>query len=140
MIKNSLIYYDCDYFQIGKEADLGAVTLKYKRKCTSEEFREVNLKLLEVFEQASSQDKILIDTRDMGIVAPEDQKWVGQYIVPRLASATPQNYLKVAVITPDNIFTKLAVDTVERISMETGVCLNRNFNTVVAAKLWLQEQ
>ncbi len=139
MLKNTSIYFESDYFQIGVDTRLQAITLQYKRKGSSEEFRGAHHKLLEVFKQ-NPEDKILIDARHLGIVAPDDQKWVGMQIIPQLAALTTRNFLKLAVVTSEYIFTKLAIDTVERISMETGICLNRNFDSVANAEQWLMEQ
>jgi hypothetical protein len=138
MIKTTTTYFDSDYIQIGADANLKAITLLYKRKGTSEEFRGAHNELLKVFDK-HPEDKLFIDTRNLGIVAPEDQKWVGMQIIPELAAFTPKNFLKIAVVAPAYIFTKLAVDTVERVSMETGVCLNRNFDSTTAAEQWLKE-
>jgi hypothetical protein len=139
MLNNTFIYFESDYFQIGVDRKLEAITLQYKRKGLSEELRAAHHKLLEIFKQ-NPKDKILIDARYVGIVAPDDQKWVGMQIIPQLAALTTNNFLKLAVVTPNYIFTKLAVDTVERLSMETGVCLNRNFDSFANAEQWLIKQ
>lgn len=138
MIRKTSLYFENDYIRIGVDAAINAITLEYKRKGSSEEFKDAHQKLLEVFGQ-TPEDKILIDARQLGIVAPEDQKWVGMHIIPQLAAFTPSHFLKLAVVTPTYIFTKLAIDNVERISMETGICLNKNFDSVAAAQLWLTE-
>ncbi|MFD2514442.1 hypothetical protein ACFSRY_11235 [Pontibacter locisalis] len=133
------LLFETDYYSIQFDAALQAVLLTYKRKGSSDEFRELHYKLLEAFDKVAAS-KILVETQEMAIVAPEDQRWVGQFIIPQIAKKTENQFLYAAVVAPKGIFTKLAVDTVEEISMGTGTCINKSFDNTAEARMWLSEQ
>ncbi len=129
-----------DYYEIGLDTDLQALVLRYKRSGTSEEYRSLHVELLEAMERVHV-NRMLVHTQHMGAVAPEDQRWLGQSMIPMLAMAALGNYLHVAVIVPDdNIFTQLAVENVEQLCNENRNCTNRNFSNIAAARQWLGEQ
>lgn len=133
------ILSETDYYSIKHDTALQAVILTYKRKGTSDEFRQLHYKLLESFDKVVAS-KILVETHAMGIVAPQDQRWVGQFIIPQIAQKTPYKFLYAAVVAPEGVFTRLAVETVEKISVETGTCLNKHFDSTTTARQWLSEQ
>lgn len=128
-----------DYFEIGLNDELQAIILTYKRQGSSVEFRNLHYKLVEVFEK-QRKNKLLVDTRKMGVVAPDDQRWVGQKVVPQLAMHSEKKYLYSAVMSTKYVFTQLAVSNIEQISIDTGTCLNKHFDNMSAAINWLQVQ
>jgi uncharacterized RmlC-like cupin family protein len=76
----------------------------------------------------------------MGVVSPEDQKWVGNTIVEQLAQHAPGDFLYIALVVSEKIFTRLAITAIEDISNAKGICLNRHFYSVSEAKHWLTQQ
>lgn len=128
-----------DYYEIGLDDRLQAVVLTYKRKGTSEEFRNLHFRLVEVFEK-KRKSKLFVDTRKLGIVAPDDQRWVAQKVVPQMAMHAENQFLSIAVVTTKYVFTQMAVDNIEQLSIDTGTCLNKHFDNMAAATAWLQEQ
>ncbi|WP_207435823.1 hypothetical protein [Sabulibacter ruber] len=134
-----MVHTDDAYATTGYDELLDAVYLRYKRKGTSAEFRDANLRVVASMAKAPSH-RLFVDVREMGIVAPEDQKWVANVIIPQLAQHAPENYVYIALVVPENIFTKLAVTTVEEISNGKGICLNRHFASQTEAKRWLAGQ
>lgn len=135
----SVIFSD-EYFEVGRDSELQALVLTYKRQGSSAEFRNLHYKLLESFEK-TKRSKLLVDTREMGIVSPDDQRWVGQQMVPQFATHAQNQFLYIAVLHPaKKVFTQLAVNNIEQLSMETESCLNRHFDNPKDARQWLQEQ
>lgn len=134
-----MIYSETDYALTGYNEVLQAVYLVYKRKGTSAEFREANLQLVQAITRRPAQ-RVLVDARAMGVVAPEDQRWVGAEIVLKLASLAPNQYLYIASLLSEHVFTKLAVQTVVEVSNSLGVCQNMEFSSEEEAKDWLSRQ
>ncbi|GAB3535099.1 hypothetical protein GCM10027443_23370 [Pontibacter brevis] len=128
-----------DYFEIGQHDGLQAIILTYKRKGTSAEFRSLHYKLVEAFEK-KRKGKLLVDARKLGIVAPEDQRWVGHHIVPQMARHNDRKFLSVAVVTTSYVFTQMAINNIEQLSVDTGSCINKHFHDMTEATNWLAEQ
>ncbi|WP_205502982.1 hypothetical protein [Rufibacter psychrotolerans] len=134
-----MVHTDDPYATTGYDDLLEAVYLRYKRKGTSQEFRHANRRIVASM-AASPTPRVFVDVREMGVVAPDDQKWVAHTIIPQLAQHAPGHYLYIALVVPENIFTKLAVETVEEISNGKGICLNRHFTSLAEARQWLGQQ
>lgn len=128
-----------DYCELAYDAELQALVLTYKRSCTKEEYRSTYHKLLETLKKVPV-GRILVNMQHLGTVTPEDQRWLGQTMLPMLANATPNKHLFVAVFVPDNIFAQLAAEHIEELAEASGSCTNRHFATLAAAKMWLREQ
>lgn len=128
-----------DYCEVGHDAELQALVLTYRRSGTSEEYRAVYHTLLEVIKRVAVS-RLLINTVELGAIPPDDQRWLGQTMLPMLAMALPGQHLYMAVLVPDNIFTQLAVEHIEQLSEAYGTCTNKHFTSLVAAKMWLREQ
>ena len=130
---------DQDYFEIGQNDALQALVLTYKRKGSSSEFRDLHHQLVEVFKK-KRKSKLLVDARKMGIVAPDDQRWVGQEVVPEMAQQSQTRFLSVAVVSTKYVFTQMAIDNIEQLSINTGTCRNKHFHDMDEAIAWLREQ
>ncbi|ALI97995.1 hypothetical protein [Rufibacter tibetensis] len=134
-----MVHTDNDYATTGYDEVLGAAYLTYKRQGTSQEFRDANHRIVASLAKKPTH-RLFVDVRNMGVVSPEDQKWVGNTIVEQLAKNAPGKYLYIALLVPEKVFTKLAVTTIEEISNGKGICLNRHFFSVSEAKHWLAQQ
>ncbi|GGK66977.1 hypothetical protein ACD591_02935 [Rufibacter glacialis] len=134
-----MVHTDNDYATTGHDAVLEAVYLLYKRQGTSAEFREANQRAVASMARTSVQ-RLFVDARLMGVVSPDDQKWVGNSIVEQLAARAKGSYLYIALVVSEKIFTKLAIHAIEEISNGKGICLNRHFYSVSEAKHWLARQ
>ncbi|WP_181305879.1 hypothetical protein [Rufibacter sp. XAAS-G3-1] len=134
-----MVHTDNDYATTGYDQVLEAAYLVYKRQGTSPEFREANTRLVSTLARFPSH-RLFVDVRGMGVISPEDQKWVGNTIVLQLAKNAPGNYLYIALLVSEKIFTKLAVTSIEDISNGKGICLNRHFYSAPEAKHWLTQQ
>ncbi|MFC6997844.1 hypothetical protein [Rufibacter roseus] len=134
-----IVHTEDDYAATGYDQVLEAVFLRYKRKGSSAEFRDANERIVASMRKTPTH-RVHVDVREMGIVAPEDQKWVATSIIPQLAQNSPGQFVYIALVVPENVFTQLAVETVEDMSNQVGICLNRHFASEQEAKLWLAQQ
>ncbi|WP_026461841.1 STAS/SEC14 domain-containing protein [Adhaeribacter aquaticus] len=130
------IHFETDSVVIFTDKEINSVAVVYKRKTTSQEFRALHLELLKAF-QISALNRLYVDIRKMEIAAPDDQKWLATTIIPQLAQYASSKFLHIAVVVNENIFTRLAVETVENISNDLGICIHRHFKTPTDAKEWL---
>ncbi|GAB3820710.1 hypothetical protein [Pontibacter rugosus] len=137
--KTYTVLNNSTYCEIRHDTELQALVLTYKRSGASEEFRAIHHELLLLMGKVRV-NRLLVNTLKLGAVAPEDQRWLGHAMIPSLAKQTPALYLFAAVLVPENIFTKLAVEQVEGISEATGTCTNRHFSSYTEAKNWLRKQ
>ncbi|AKD02054.1 hypothetical protein POKO110462_18860 [Pontibacter korlensis] len=137
---NYKVLNNSDYCEFGYDADLQALVLTYKRSGSSKEFRNNHYELLKVMEKVRVS-RMLVNTLDLGAVAPEDQRWLGENIIPKMVKFALDGYLYIAVLAPEKkIFTQLAVEMIEQLSEKTGMYTNKHFHSLSAAKTWLREQ
>ncbi|QHL87149.1 hypothetical protein GU926_06775 [Nibribacter ruber] len=134
-----MIHTRTDYATTGYDELLQGVFLRYGRKCTSEEFKEANQRLLQTMRLYPTQ-RVNLDVLALGLVSPEDQRWMATAIIPRLADLAPNNYLYIAVVVPESAFTKLAVKAIEDMANASGICQHCQFPNLVEAKQWLFQQ
>ncbi|AMM50115.1 hypothetical protein TH61_01495 [Rufibacter sp. DG15C] len=131
-----MIHTRTEYAITGYDELLQGVFLRFLRKGTSEEFREANQRLLQTMREYSTQ-RVNLDVLHLGLVSPEDQRWMANLIIPRLAELAPNNYLYIAVVVPESTFTRLAMKSIEDMSNGKGICDYCQFPNLVEAKQWL---
>jgi hypothetical protein len=131
-----MIHTRTEYAVTGYDELLQGVFLRFLRKATSEEFREAHQRLLDTM-QAFSTQRVNLDVLFLGLVSPEDQRWMANLIIPRLAELAPNNYLYIAVVVPESPFTRLAMKSIEDMANGKGICDYCQFPNLVEAKQWL---
>jgi hypothetical protein len=97
-----------DVYNIYFDKDLDAVVMIWNGYSTSEQFREgTELMLNELIHNGSSN--VLADLREMILIGMEDQKWLEVKFLPR---AIKFGFKRIAIITPNSYFNKVAVESV----------------------------
>ncbi|GAA4315762.1 hypothetical protein [Nibribacter koreensis] len=131
-----MIHTRTDYAVTGYDELLQGVFLRFLRKATREEFKEAHQRLLQTMREYPTQ-RMNLDVLQVGLVSPEDQRWVASLIIPRLAELAPNNYLYIAVVVPETAFTRLAMTSIGDQVKDKGFCDYRQFPNLVEAKQWL---
>ncbi len=99
-----------NYYSIEKKKK--HLVLKFNRKCSTEEFIDAHEQLMAT--NSIGYDKLLVDTRDMGVVSLEGQNYVVTLFLPKMKALSSNGSLSTAVIVGNDVFSKFAVQNVDR--------------------------
>ncbi|WP_336517672.1 hypothetical protein [Pollutibacter soli] len=86
----------------------GYVCMEWKGYATSAQFRQGTELMLESVIQ-NRTGRVLADIKDMVLIGNEDQQWLLHNFLPRAIAA---GFRLLCIVTPDNYFNKVAVETV----------------------------
>lgn len=108
-----MMYYDDAFVCIGYNTHKHYTFMRFKKTCSSKQFRDYHYKLLDFFKE-KSPNAHLVDTSKMGVVSLDDQQYVGKNIIPQMANLAGEGTLQIAVIVSKDIFAKFAVQNIEK--------------------------
>jgi hypothetical protein len=117
--------------QMGIRRELNWVVLEIRARASSQEFRdgmEMCLHALEV----TQATQLLMDLRKMRLVLVDDERWLAQDLLPRLAKTALK---RMAVVTPENALAALIVADLAK-PRPTGA-ESKHCETVEEARKWL---
>ncbi len=79
----------------------------------------------------------LSNNKQMRVIAPKDQNWSSDYLIPRLLQ---NDFKKMAIVEAEDIFNKRGVQKI--ISKASGIMTfdTRYFDDVAEARSWLSEE
>src|SRR5690349_17119982 len=86
----------------------GYVCMEWTGYATSSQFRQGTELMLE-FVIKHRTGRVLADIKDMVLIGNEDQQWLLHNFLPRAIAA---GFQLLCIVTPDNYFNKVAVETV----------------------------
>jgi hypothetical protein len=129
---DQMVLYDKPYVEISWNETTRIVTATYKSYMTSEQLREVFLKILEFMAQYKST-KYLSDTRKFVTVKPEDQKWINEVFMKKAQLAGVK---KVAIILPENMIQKQVVE--KSVAQSSSTVEMKLFGSINEGMLWLR--
>lgn len=126
-------FFEQEYASINYDEAIQAMILQWKVTATSSEYRNTLNNLLLGMEQYKTS-RVVVDTRHLGVIHPDDQEWsISDWTVRAMQSG----YTHLAIILPDEIFTKLSVeDTMSMVKDKTLV--SRYFGSLGEAKEWVK--
>jgi hypothetical protein len=116
------------YFQ----EDIDSVIMEWKGYSTSKEFKAGTELMLNTLIK-NNTFKVLADIKDMTIIAREDQEWLDQEFLPR---ATDFGFRVLAIVTPEQYFNKVAVESIWSKVDKNKLTINF-FETARDAEEWL---
>jgi hypothetical protein len=122
-------YLDAPHMAI--RAELNWMFLELRARSSSQEFRdgmEMCLHALDV----TQATRLLIDLRKMRLVLVDDERWLAQDLLPRLAKTALK---RMAIVTPENALAALIVADLAR-PRPTGA-ESMHCGTIEEAKKWL---
>ena len=124
--------YDKNYVTISYDAEgkLGMVT--WKSNCSKEEYREAFEAML-AYAKEHLIKYVLTDTRNQGVVSPENRKWFEKDMLPR---GIEVGLKKVAAVTDANVFKRYYLNMLLSSSNKFNVPF-KIFSNVEDAKTYL---
>ena len=105
--------YDDAFVSIGYDDHKHYTFMRFKRRCSSRQFRNYHYKMLDFFREKQPHQH-LVDTSQMGVISLEDQQYIGKKIIPQMARFSGEGTLYIAVIVSRDVFTKFAVQNIAR--------------------------
>lgn len=127
-----MILKETPYAVISKYPDKNIGAIVWKGSCTSQQYRDAFLFLLE--EQKKTRiTRFVSDVREQAIISPEDRKWFETVALPK---AIEQGLKAAAVIFNGNIFKKYYLNVILQATNKFGLPL-RLFNENQPAEEWL---
>jgi hypothetical protein len=128
-----MLFLNDDLYSFEYDAELDCWILTWNEYVFSNEYREINERMLEQLENRTMR-KLIRDTRKLNIVSVRDQQWFIEYVVPKLL-ATDLQYA--AIIVPENTLAKMAVEDIA-LRLTPGRVDTRFFADLEAAKAWMK--
>jgi hypothetical protein len=127
-----MILLDENLYSFEYDAALDCWVLTWNAYVFSDEYREINTRVLERLENRTMH-KMIRDTRKLNIISAKDQEWFSEFVAPQLVLAGLKYS---AVILPENQLAKMAVeDIVHRLNPK--IVDTRFFGDMDSAREWL---
>ena len=131
------------YADVFHDTELDAISLIFKALSPLEEFIHVNQKVLDIFKTLQT-NRFYVDTRKIGVVSPEGQKWVIENLFSGMVKHINNERLyHVQVVPSTDIFGKFASENIKRRSQtmyQSDVLIIEAFEDEMLAKNWLDHQ
>jgi hypothetical protein len=118
--------------------EINAVEMTWKGHVASEAYRQSLVALLDTL-QSRKASLILIDSRKLQVILPDDQTWTNTVFVPR---ATALGLRKLASVMPESVVAQLSIDKLVRKANESTGGLAYQlvaFDTPEKARAWLKQ-
>jgi hypothetical protein len=134
--------FENDFASIYFDKTLDAIILKFKKQAPSNDFINVNQKLLEIF-KALKTNKFLVDARQIGVVSVEGQKWVVDNLFPGMLGHLKGKKLYHVQIVPKEVFGKVATNNIRSKASNTQPdekMIIEAFESEDDAKNWLKSK
>jgi len=135
--------FENEFAEISFDKDIDAIALHFKKQAPPNDFIGINQKVLEIFKTLNT-NKFYVDTRKIGVVSIEGQKWVIENLFPgMIAHIKGKKLFHVQVVNPAEIFGKVAASNIKSKAVTQQPDKNlviESFNTEQEAKDWLKAQ
>ncbi|HEY9004716.1 hypothetical protein [Ohtaekwangia sp.] len=129
------VYFEKEYATISYDNTTHAITIDWKVRPFSSEFRTGLESLLKAMEHFKT-GKVIADTRNLGTLAIEDQDWSANDWTAMALEAG--YYSDIAIIVPSDVYDKMAIDDVmarvEGSSLKVGY-----FDERESAAAWIKQ-
>lgn len=129
-----MILLDQPYALVEGIEEKKLVKITWKGKCTSDQYREIFLMMLEK-QPKLKLTRYLSDIRNQSVISPEDRKWFENVALPR---AVEQGLKAAAVVFSGNVFKKYYLNVIlastNKFKLPFKVFLDEN-----EADAWLME-
>ncbi|MDN5202029.1 hypothetical protein QQ008_11665 [Fulvivirgaceae bacterium BMA10] len=130
-------HHCCDYTTVGFDEKGKYTYMRIKQKGDSDQFRMAHDKVFEIYKK-EQPGRHLADTRGMGVVSLDDQKFVSQNFLPRVVEFSPNNCIKIAVLVSEDAFSKFAVESIgKKMSEMPANIQHKMFKSEEEAVGWL---
>ncbi|OJJ16407.1 hypothetical protein BKI52_34530 [marine bacterium AO1-C] len=131
------------YAEVFYDTELDAISLIFKDVAPLEEFIHINQKVLDIFKTLQT-NRFFVDTRKIGVVSPEGQKWVIENLFSGMVKHINHERLYHVQVVPRNeIFGKFAAENIKRRSQtmyQSEELIIEAFEDELLAKNWLAHQ
>jgi len=131
------------YANVFYDAEIDAISLVFKNVSPLEEFIHINQKVLDIFKTLQT-NRFYVDTRKIGVVSPEGQKWVIENLFSGMVKHIKHERLYHVQVLPQNeIFGKFAAENIKRRSQtmyQSDELIIEAFENETLAKNWLTHQ
>jgi hypothetical protein len=127
-----MILKEAHYATISYSDEKKIGVIKWTGKCTSEEYREAFLYLLEQ-QKKFGLIRFLSDVRDQGVISPEDRKWFENVAIPK---SIELGLKAAAVIFVGNVFKKYYLNVIIQATNKFGLPV-KLFTDIESAEDWL---
>jgi hypothetical protein len=131
--KVTMLRLNENLYSLEYDEELDCWILTWHEYVSSNEFREIQLRVVEQLENTSPR-KMIRDTRNLNILSAEDQQWFLEVIVPQMII---MGLKAVAVIIPKNLLAKMSIEDVTSKIAPNGVD-TRLFSDIDTAREWLK--
>ncbi|UII31704.1 hypothetical protein LVD17_25780 [Fulvivirga ulvae] len=126
------IYFQEDFVKISYDPTYNYILHEWLIPPTEEEFRTGCNQLVDAFKHFSA-NKVVVDTRQQGVIAGDLLEWMGTDWVTRAVAA---GYTHGAIIVPSDIFASLSLHDLQE-SINNKV-INQNFDSMSEALEWIK--
>jgi hypothetical protein len=122
-------YLDAPHMAV--RADLNWVHLELRSRSSSKDFRDGLELCLHALDETQAT-RLLMDLRKMRLVLVDDERWLAQDLLPRLAKTALR---RMAIVTPENALARVIVADLAK-PRPTGA-ESKHCGTLEEAKAWL---
>jgi signal transduction histidine kinase len=128
------IFHENDAVQLYYDGNLKITVIVWKRKITSEEYRDTFRRVLDSLKIYKTPGWIS-DIRKQGMVSEDDQKWLLRTLAP---DAIKSGLRQIAVVGIDAIEPTPYHKLIEKVTAENGIRF-RSFNAIDDALKWMKD-
>jgi hypothetical protein len=128
-------YLDAPYVSVRWDGRSQRVVSEWKGWANSADFRSAMEMTLRAVEEHPAAH-ILVDARYMRLMLVEDERWMSEDLIPRMAMTGIRS---LAMVTPVNQLAKLIVDDISR-GAQRGAGEVKHFETFDRASAWLSSR
>jgi hypothetical protein len=137
-----MLQHEDAFSTIGYDQELDALTLQFKKQAPTQDFINLNKKAVEFFLKLNT-NKFYVDTRKIGVVSLEGQKFVIDEVFPRMLAHTKgRKFYHVQVINPSEVFGKVAASNIKNkasLKRADEKLIIESFDCEIEAKAWLKK-
>lgn len=127
------ILFDKEYCIITYEKDKNLISLVWKRIISSEEYRR-GFEVLKNIILEKQIKRLLTDSRNQGIISPDDRKWLETKVIP---VAIKGGLKYVATVLAKDVFKQYYLTKIQSKSKKSGMSEFEIFESIQKAKEWL---
>lgn len=103
-----MVIFDTDFVEVTFDKDKELGMIRWKAKCTSEQYQDAFTRLLEI-QKTEKISRYISDIRNQAVISPTDRKWFENVAFPK---AIEQGLIVGAVVFDGNAFKKYYVNVI----------------------------
>ena len=111
------ILNDNEFAEVSYETDLKLGKIIWKKKPTFEAYQEAFLTLIEYSKEKQLVESVMTDTRNQGVVSPENRKWLEKECLPL---AVKKGLKRTAVIFDGGVFKQYYLNMILKVINKYG--------------------